>query len=210
MKNLGFITNHRLIVSLAAASLLFTSAYAADNSWKPVGGKIMTRWAKDVKPGKAWKEYPRPQFERQDWENLNGLWSYAVTAKDGAKPTEWSGKILVPFAIESALSGVGKPLEPEQALWYQRTIDVKPKAGNRTLLNFEAVDYQTTVWVNGKQVGEHTGGNTPFSFDVTDVLNKGENELVVRVWDGTSGSQLRGKQTLEPKGIWYTRVSGIW
>jgi len=209
MKHFRCITHHRLIVTLAAASLLLTSVHAAD-AWKPVTGKIMTRWAKDVKPGKVWKEYPRPQFERDDWENLNGLWDYAITAKDAEKPAEWSGKIMVPFAIESALSGVGKMLEPEQTLWYQRTINPKPKKGNRTLLNFEAVDYQTTVWVNGKQVGEHTGGNTPFSFDITDALKSGANELVIRVWDATSGSQLRGKQTLDPKGIWYTRVSGIW
>ncbi len=201
----------RLTVLLVAlATCVASTAFGADSEWKPVTGRIMTRWAKDVTPANAWREYPRPQFERKDWQNLNGLWSYAITAKDAIKPTEWQGKILVPFAVESALSGVGRLLEPNQALWYQRPIEASPKEGRRVLLNFEAVDYQATVWVNGKQVGEHTGGNTPFSFDITDALKPGANELTVRVWDGTGGSQLRGKQTLEPKGIWYTRVSGIW
>jgi beta-galactosidase len=116
----------------------------------------------------------------------------------------------VPFAVESSLSGVGKMLEPDQALWYQRAFNFQAKDGRRLLLNFEAVDYQATVWVNGKQVGEHAGGNTPFSFDITDALKNGTNELIVRVWDATGGAQLRGKQTLDPNGIWYTRVSGIW
>lgn len=200
-----------LMVSLASATLLFSpSARSADNDWQPVAGKMMTRWGKEIKPDNAWQEYPRPQFERKAWQNLNGLWDYAITSKDAAKPAAWSGKILVPFAVESTLSGVGKMLAPDQSLWYQRAIDLKLKAGMRAFLNFEAVDYQTTVWVNGQQVGEHIGGNTPFSFDITDALKNGTNELVVRVWDATGGAQLRGKQTLDPSGIWYTRVSGIW
>jgi beta-galactosidase len=112
--------------------------------------------------------------------------------------------------VESALSGVGRLLDPDSALWYRRAIHFKPNAGHRLLLNFEAVDYQATLWVNGQQVGEHIGGNTPFSFDITDALSKGANDLVVRVLDATGGAQLCGKQSLDPKGIWYTRVSGIW
>jgi len=195
---------------LLAMALSTQCLSAASANWQPVAGKMMTRWGKEVKPKNVWQEYPRPQFERKDWQNLNGLWDYAITPKDAAQPMQWQGNILVPFAVESTLSGVGKMLAPGQALWYRRAINLKPKDGKRTLLNFEAVDYQATVWVNGKQVGEHVGGNTPFSFDITDALKKGANELVVRVWDGTGGTQLRGKQTLEPKGIWYTRVSGIW
>jgi len=211
MKEPKIRNNHLLACAVAAVlSFAVVPARAADAKWSPVAGKMATRWAAKVTPGNAWAEYPRPQFERKGWENLNGLWDYAITEKDGARPAAWQGRILVPYAIESTLSGVGKELQPEQALWYHRSFDIKPKAGSRVLLNFEAVDYQATVWVNGRQVGEHIGGNTAFHFDITDALKKGENELVLRAWDATGGTQLRGKQTLEPQGIWYTRVSGIW
>jgi beta-galactosidase len=186
------------------------NATAGSTDWQPVPGKMTTRWAADVSPAKAWPEYPRPQFERKNWRNLNGLWDYSMTPLDAATPTEWQGKILVPYAPEATLSGVGRELQPDQALWYHRTLEAKPKAGRRVLLNFEAVDYHATVWVNHIQVGEHIGGYTAFSFDITDALTKGQNELVVKVIDETGGAQLRGKQTLKPEGIWYTRVSGIW
>ncbi len=211
MKSVKHIARKWLLGSVAVAVLFLNPlAQGAGNSWQPVADKMMTRWGKQVTPRNAWREYPRPQFERKDWQNLNGLWDYAITAHDAEKPSDWQGKILVPYAVESTLSGVGKLLQPDQALWYQCTTKLKPKKGKRTLLNFEAVDYQTTVWVNGKQVGEHTGGNTAFSFDITDALKSGANEITVRVWDSTDGAQLRGKQTLDPNGIWYTRVSGIW
>lgn len=202
--------NHRItfIAVLALASI--AAGHAADKSWQPVPGRMNTPWTSKVTPSNAWSEYPRPQFERKDWINLNGLWDYAVTAKDAGMPAEWQGKILVPFCLEATLSGVGKELQPDQALWYRRSFAAKPKDGRRVLLNFEAVDYHATVWVNGRQVGEHIGGNTAFTFDVTDALKKGANELVIRVWDETGGTQLRGKQTLTPGSIWYTRVSGIW
>jgi beta-galactosidase len=196
------------MMSVLCLLLINLSTHAAD--WQAVPGKMMTRWGAQVKPGNAWQEYPRPQFERKDWQDLNGLWDYAITPKDAAKPADWQGKILVPYAVESTLSGVGKMLNPDQALWYHDTVKLKPARGKRTLLNFEAVDYQTTVWVNGKQVGEHIGGNTAFTCDITDALKRGANQITVRVWDGTEGAQLRGKQTLNPGGIWYTRVSGIW
>ena len=192
------------------ASLAATSAAESAPAWKPVPDKMMTTWGSEVSPENAWREYPRPQFERANWQNLNGLWDYAITAKGAEKPTEWQGKILVPFAIESTLSGVGKLLTPEQALWYRQTISLTPKPGHRTLLNFGAVDYQSTVWMNGRQVGAHIGGNTPFSFDVTDALKSGSNEIIVRIEDATEGFQLRGKQTFSPASIYYTRVSGIW
>jgi beta-galactosidase/beta-glucuronidase len=185
-------------------------ASATETIWRPVPDKMMTSWGRGVQPDNAWREYPRPQFERADWQNLNGLWDYAISAKDAAVPAVWSGKILVPYAVESTLSGVGQLLAPDQALWYRRTLRRGPKAGHRTLLNFEAVDYRCTVWVNGQSVGEHIGGNTPFTFDITAALTSGDNEIVVRALDATGGTQLRGKQVLEPKGIWYTRVSGIW
>ncbi len=199
-----------MLALVATLSFNLESASAAENDWYPVPDKMMTRWGKQVSPDNAWSEYPRPQFERKAWQNLNGLWDYAITAKNAAKPAEWTGKILVPFAVESTLSGVGKLLEPDQSLWYRRSLEAKPRDGDRVLLNFEAVDYHAVVWVNGKQVGEHIGGSTAFSFDITDALKKGGNELVLRVGDATGGAQLRGKQTLNPGGIWYTRDSGIW
>jgi len=133
-----------------------------------------------------------------------------TTLKQNEKPAKWTGKILVPFCLESRLSGVQRLLNPDEALWYRRTFPAKRTAGRRTLLNFEAVDYRCRVWVNDKPVGAHVGGNTPFQLDVTAALKDGDNELLVRVEDATGGAQLRGKQTLMPHGIWYTRVSGIW
>ncbi|WP_347246561.1 sugar-binding domain-containing protein [Thermogutta sp.] len=181
-------------------------------SWKPAPSPLMTRWAKDVSPDRVWPEYPRPQMVREKWVNLNGLWDYAVTPKDASQPEKWEGQILVPFCIESALSGVGRKVLPTERLWYHRKF-TPPELpdGGRLLLHFGAVDWQTTVWVNGKQVGEHTGGYDPFTFDITEFLKPGENELVVAVWDPTdTGWQPRGKQVLDPKGIWYTAVTGIW
>jgi beta-galactosidase len=169
---------------------------------------MLTKWGRELDPEKVWQEYPRPQMERGNWVNLNGLWDYAITDLAGGEPKSWDGEILVPFAPESQLSGVGRLLEPKQALWYQRKIQGGAKG--RALLHFEAVDHQSTVWVNGKEVGNHTGGHTPFSFDITGVLKPGENTLMVRVLDATEGFQLHGKQKLQPGGIWYTRVSGIW
>jgi len=196
--------NHCLLL----VGVLFVASHVCAE-WKPVSGTMLTKWGQQLKPEKAWSEYPRQQFVRERWTNLNGLWSYAVTAKETDKPSSWAGQILVPFCPESALSGVGRLIEPTESLWYRRTFRAQ-KTAMRTLLNFEAVDYHATVWVNGQPVGTHTGGHTPFSFDVTDALRTGENELVVRIEDATQGWQLHGKQHLTPGGIWYTRVSGIW
>ncbi|WP_052574090.1 glycoside hydrolase family 2 [Haloferula sp. BvORR071] len=178
--------------------------------WKPAGNKIMTQWAKDVTPDNAWDEYPRPQLQRENWTRLNGLWNYAITPKEASEPGAFAGEILVPFSPESALSGVGKQLEPSQALWYERSFTTKKDEGKRTIIHFEAVDYDCTVWLNGKELGKHTGAHTPFSFDATAALEGGKNTLRVKVLDATSGFQLLGKQKLNPEGIWYTRVSGIW
>ena len=193
--------------ALLALLLALQSAHA---EWKPIEGKIMTEWGKSLKSDKVWQEYPRPQLERANYTNLNGLWSYAIGPKDGAKPTVWAGDILVPFAPEAALSGVGKLVEPDQALWYNRRISLKKSEGKRVIIHFEAVDYESTVWLNGKELGKHTGGFTPFSYDLTTALQDGENELTVRVHDATGDYQLVGKQHLKPNGIWYTRVTGIW
>lgn len=181
-------------------------------TWQPVPGHIMTRWVKDVTPGDPWPEYPRPQMVRTDWLSLNGTWQYAITPKDAPAPVAYDGEILVPFPIESALSGVQRPLLPDQRLWYRRTF-VVPGAwhGRRVLLHFGAVDWEAEVWVNGRPAGSHRGGYLPFSFEITPLLRSGGNELVVAVWDPTDSSwQQRGKQALRPRSIWYTAASGIW
>jgi hypothetical protein len=175
-----------------------------------VHSDLITEWGEKVTPENAWKNtYPRPQLKRANWKNLNGKWSYAVTARDSDKPSAW-GQILVPFCLESKLGGVQRLLQPYEALWYRRPLELAPQAGQRTLLNFEAVDYRCKVWVNGKEVGSHVGGNLPFSFDITDALKPTGNELTMRVEDDTEGYQQNGKQRLKAEGIFYTRVSGIW
>ena len=180
--------------------------------WQPAGDRIQTEWAEKMDVKNVLPEYPRPLMERSDWMNLNGLWNYAIRPTDTSVPTAYDGQILVPYAVESSLSGVGKNLGEKNDLWYQRSFSL-PAAwkGKRVLLHFGAVDWKTDVWVNGVKVGTHTGGFTPFSFDVTAALQKGDNELVVKVWDPTDkGYQPRGKQVNNPHGIWYTPVSGIW
>jgi len=201
---------HALIVT---SSLLSWCRPLEAEEWRPAKPRLMTRWAKDVSPEKVLPEYPRPQMTRQNWENLNGLWDYAITDIDAGVPQNWDGKILVPFAIESALSGVGKTVGPDQILWYRRLF-TRPQgdSGERLLLHFGAVDWLCEVWVNGRFMGEHRGGYDPFYFDITDALTDGaEQTLVVRVWDPTeAGGQPRGKQVSRPGGIFYTAVTGIW
>ncbi len=183
------------------------------STWSAVPGKIQTRWAKDVKPDCPLPDYPRPQLTRKDWVNLNGLWDYAILPLDEDMPNQYQGQILVPFPVESSLSGVCKPLQPNEHLWYRRVFEIpaewKPQ---RVVLHFGAVDWQTDVWCNGQHLGQHQGGYDPFSFELTTHLKYGtENELVVKVHDPTSaGRQERGKQTLSPGFVFYTAVSGIW
>ncbi len=171
----------------------------------------MTRWAGQVSPDAAWPGYPRPQMVRSRWLNLNGLWQYAITAHSDESP-RFEGEILVPFPLESALSGVKRPLLPDQRLWYRRTVAVPGGwRGERILLHFGAVDWETVVWINGRRAGAHTGKFSPFSFDITDALRAGLNEILVAVRDPTDSHwQSRGKQVLRPRNIWYTAVSGIW
>ena len=205
------------------------------NSWRPVSGRIMTRWAEQVTPATAWREYPRPQLVREDWLNLNGLWDYAIVGEtkewtggrlENAKadllldlavsePPQWDGKILVPFSPEAPLSGVGRIVRPDQTLWYRRSFTVPAQwSGRRVRLRFEAVDWHAVVFVNGKRVGENKGGYTPFSLDITDALSNGDEQMVtVAVWDPSNvGDQTIGKQSLPEvrRGFRYRPNSGIW
>ncbi len=173
---------------------------------------LKSRWYDSIDKNCPLPEYPRPQLVRKDWLCLNGEYDYSITGAEAECPKIYDGKIIVPFSVESAASGVNKPLLPTQRLWYRRKFRLTDAfSGKRTLLHFDAVDWQCTVWVNGSLIGEHTGGYNPFTFDITDVLKDGENELVVKVYDPTSdGHQQRGKQILKTQGFWYTATSGIW
>ena len=212
------------IIRCAALTLLaaLTVPQTADaQAWKPANAPLMTRWAKDVSPNKVRPEYPRPQFVRKEWKSLNGLWQFAFDDGNTFTPTNdavlknSAQQILVPFTFEAALSGIGKGKEVHEHVLYRRSFDV-PKAWNsrHTLLHFGAVDWDTTVYVNGKEIGRHRGGYTPFTFDITDALkSEGPQELTVAVYDPADpkgeGWQPKGKQ-LGSEGIWYTRTTGIW
>lgn len=197
------------------AAVMAGRGSAEGAAWKPVEGRLMTRWAREVSPDKVHPEYPRPQMVRADWLNLNGLWQYAIAPTNTARPDRWDGEILVPFPVESALSGVAREVGPEKRLWYRREFVVPEAwAGRRVRLNFGAVDWEAKVWINGREAGGHRGGYTGFTVDMTEHLNAGagvKQELVVAVWDPSdAGTQPRGKQVRKPGGIWYTPTTGIW
>lgn len=198
---------------LLASMILLQFSIHAQSDWKIVEGKIKTPWADKVDPAKPLPEYPRPQMVRENWTNLNGLWQYAILPKDQKDiPANTQGNILVPFAVESALSGVGKTVGKDSVLWYKETISVSNQKNKNVLLHFGAVDWQTTVFVNGKEAGSHKGGYDPFSIDITSALKKGsKQDIAILVWDPSDdGPQPRGKQVNKPEGIWYTPVTGIW
>ena len=203
----------RLQIVVALLLSMAWLAIAGAQPWAPAAGPLMTRWAKDVSPEKAHAEYPRPQMVRKDWRNLNGLWDYAIEPSETTAPQAYQGKILVPFPVESALSGVMKRVDEKQRLWYRRTFQV-PEAwrSGRILLHFQAVDWEAAVRLNGKDLGTHRGGYDAFTLDATDALKPaGDQELVVTVFDPTSsGGQPRGKQVNKPGGIMYTPTTGIW
>ncbi len=201
--------------TLLVASLLMATQLNFAQDWKPAGTRILTSWGENVNAKKPHAEYPRPQLIRTDnWQNLNGLWKYAITSAGTSEiPNQWDGDILVPFAVESALSGVGKEVGKDKALWYNNTITLdKAVNKNKVLLHFGAVDWQCDVFVNNKLVGRHEGGFDPFSMDISAFLKKGsKQDVAIRVWDPTDdGPQPRGKQIKNPHGIWYTPVTGIW
>ncbi|HEY9560488.1 MAG TPA: sugar-binding domain-containing protein [Anseongella sp.] len=203
----------KCLYMVAASALIFQGVMAQETGWQPAGEKILTEWAAEVNPSAPLPEYPRPQMVRENWVNLNGLWNYAITAANAETPSDYEGQILVPFAVESALSGVGKRVGKDNALWYStRFIVPRTMRKQDILLHFGAVDWHAEVFVNGQKAGEHKGGFDPFTFNISSLLEgRGEQELVIRVWDPTNdGPQPRGKQVKNPEGIWYTPVTGIW
>ena len=173
---------------------------------------MLTPWGEALDREHPLPEYPRPQLRRNSYLNLNGIWEYAIT-KTAEKPAAMQGKIVVPFSPETPLSGVGHILQPDEYLWYRRSVTL-PEGffrGGRLLLHFGAVDQCCTVWVNGQEAGSHTGGYLPFALDVTELIEGDAFTLELRVTDPTdTGSLSRGKQRLKNTGIWYTPQSGIW
>lgn len=213
------ISRKRINRMLKLLSFLFLTflgvpiSQTAEAQWKPAESPLLTKWASGITPENVWKEYPRPQIVREKWLNLNGLWDYAIRPKEEGIPASYDGKILVPFCVESALSGVGKTVGEKNNLWYHRTFEIPENwTEQRMILRFEAVDWEMKVWVNGKSAGSHLGGYDRAVFDITPFLNKtGAQDIVVSVWDPVdTGTQPRGKQVLSPNGIWYTSVTGIW
>lgn len=192
------------------AAIVPCLTWATETSVPPA---LRTRWAAQVDPESPWPEYPRPTMVRPEWQSLNGRWELNITPTNTGMPSEWPWRILVPYPIESALSGMGRRVSPAERIWYRRAF-VVPDAwrDRRLLLHFGAVDWEAVVYVNDREVGRHRGGYDAFSFDITDALLPGPTQtLVVAVWDPTNeGYQPHGKQHLRPHGIWYTPVSGIW
>lgn len=205
----------RKFLSLLLPVMLAGKLHAQQPTWHAVGDKISSPWAAQVDAAHPLPEYPRPQLVRGHWQNLNGLWEYRIAPGQlGEIPQTYEGQLLVPYPVESALSGVGKRVGKTQTLWYRTAVRVDREIRNeRVLLHFGAVDWRCEVYVNGKKAGSHEGGYDPFSFDITELLKKGNalQEIVVGVWDPTDeGPQPNGKQVVEPDGIWYTPVTGIW
>ncbi|MDD4145193.1 MAG: glycoside hydrolase family 2 TIM barrel-domain containing protein [Prolixibacteraceae bacterium] len=188
--------------------MLLTNA----QQWQPAGNKIKTAWAEKIDTSDPLPEYPRPQLARKQWINLNGLWNFTIVEKNSNKPETFDGNILVPYPVESALSGVQERVGENRELWYKRSFTVPAAWKDKNIvLNFGAVDWQADVWINDIKVRSHKGGYTPFSFNITPFLVKGEQKLLVKAWDPSDkGYQPRGKQVENPHGIWYTPVTGIW
>ncbi len=205
------LTGHSLVFNSLLLIVILTPVSLAQD-WKPVQDRIMSTFGESVTPENAWQEYPRPQLQRDEWLNLNGLWEYAVLNRNDPQPDSYEGRVLVPFCLESALSGVGAEVGPDRRIWCRRVFNIPTQwQGKRVMLNFGAVDYEATVWINQALAGSHEGGFDPFSFDISDYLRSGENEILVSVWDPSNSAEIpTGKQRLSPQGIWYTPVSGIW
>jgi hypothetical protein len=181
------------------------------NAWQMKQAPLMTPWAYLVDTNAPLPEYPRPQMVRSNWMNLNGIWQFEPTVTNSAVPVgqTLNSQILVPYPMESAISGV---MQYSEFSWYRRTFTVPTGwSGQRIILHLDAVDWQASVYVNGQLVGVHQGGYDPFSYDITSYLNGGSNELIIGVYSPEdNGGQPRGKQTLYPGGIMYTSSSGLW
>lgn len=205
-----FVVKYGLLLGAA----LFPIAVPAEE-WSPAGDNIRTEWAEKVTPENVHREYPRPQMKRSEWRSLNGLWEYSVAEASSETPGKFDNHILVPFAIESSLSGVGRKISPSESLWYHKEFQIPSGwKKKRVLLNFGAVDWKAEVYLNDIYLGSHTGGYTAFTLDITPYLSSGPwQTLVIKVTDCTDGPdtfQPRGKQVSNPEGIWYTQVTGIW
>ena len=194
-------------------ALAFLYQFTTAQNWQPIGDKIKTTWTEKVDPNNPLPEYPRPQLVREQWQNLNGIWDYAILPQGKTLPEKFDGKILVPYPVESSLSGVQKRVGEKNELWYQRNFNIPSNwKSKKIILHFGAVDWKSDVWINDIKIGTHQGGYTPFDFDITPYIVKDKQQkLSVKVWDPTDKSfQPRGKQVNDPKGIWYTPVTGIW
>lgn len=176
--------------------------------------QLYTRWGKNLDRDHVLEEYPRPLLMREDYQILNGWWDYAFTI-DNKQPQQYEGRILVPFSPETALSGVGRQLKPDEYLWYRENFDLpgwdREKGQNRILLHFGAVDQSCEVRINGHKVKRHTGGYLPFEVDISRYAQESANELIVAVKDLSDTSyHSKGKQKLNAGGMFYTAQSGIW
>ncbi|MEA1875340.1 MAG: glycoside hydrolase family 2 TIM barrel-domain containing protein [Bacteroidota bacterium] len=205
----------RFLILITGLSCLILSCNVSDTEfdWHMKQASIMSIWASDVNTENPWDLYPRPYLERDNWVNLNGLWEYAITNADSERPIEMDGRILVPYPIESALSGVMQRVSKDDLIWYKRELNTsKLKKSEHLILHFEAVDWHATIWIDDQMIGEHKGGYSHFSFDITDFVTRSKNQkLWLSVWDpSTEGKQAVGKQNSNPHGIWYTPSSGIW
>jgi len=196
---------------LAATTVVAVSPPASAAVWTPKAPPLTTPWTSQVSPTNALPEYPRPQLVRSEWQNLNGVWEFAGASNINTPPVGQTlpEGVLVPYPIESALSGIQRH---EDNMFYRRTFTVPSTwNGRRVMLNFGAVTWETRVWVNGAQVGTHTGGFDAFSFDITNALRAGANEIIVGAYSPIDGNRFPiGKQRRDPSGIWYTAASGIW
>ena len=205
---------------LSLLTLSFALPFCAADDYKPALDNFgKSRWTDQVSPDNALPEYPRPMMVRHQWQNLNGLWKFTLSDKDASQPETFDQQILVPYPIEAPLSGIGRMINSYEGrtymntrLWYKRTFTIPDDWSKQDiLLHFDAVDWEATVYLNGKQIGTHQGGYDAFAFNVTEHLKEGENELVVSVWDPTfKGGYPRGKQIDKQGNIWYKACSGIW
>ena len=204
----------RNLLRFLAIAAFATLSVSSLQAWEMKQGPMMTSWAKNIDPANVMPEYPRPQMVRGNWMNLNGVWDLRKASRNEnySSAFNYNQEILVPFPLESALSGVMEKSD-EQCYWYRRTFRVPDNMkGKNILLHFGGVDWEAKVFVNGKEVGSHTGGYAPFYFDITEALNPSDDqEIAVYIYDNTGAEgQPTGKQSKNPEICWYTAVSGIW